>query len=188
MRSSQTARPFVLQVRNFPDAPRLPITAVMRIKRGRQLPLKEDPRAQMGTTRNAPEKIRVLIADDSEEMLNDIEALLASDFDIVGKATDGVSAVEAASRLKPDVIVTDLTMPGLSGIEASRKMLTACPNVPIVLLTLHNDARLVEQALSVGIRGYVHKLTAVEELIPALYYALRGKTFVSPACRRSQPN
>ncbi len=130
--------------------------------------------------------MRVLLADDNEEMLNDVEELLASDFDIVGKATDGVSAVEAAIRLMPDLIVTDLAMPGLSGIEASRKMLTTHPDIPIVLLTLHNDARLVEQALSVGIRGYVHKLTAAEELIPALYCALRGQTFVSPTCRRSQ--
>jgi DNA-binding NarL/FixJ family response regulator len=130
--------------------------------------------------------MRVLLADDNEEMLSDVEELLASDFDIVGKATDGVSAVEAAIRLMPDLIVTDLAMPGLSGIEASRKMLTTRPDMPIVLLTLHNDARLVEQALSVGIRGYVHKLTAAEELIPALYCALRGQTFVSPTCRRSQ--
>jgi DNA-binding NarL/FixJ family response regulator len=138
------------------------------------------------TKQNPPVRMRVLLADDNEEMLNDVEELLASDFDIVGKATDGVSAVEAAIRLMPDLIVTDLAMPGLSGIEASRKMLTTHPDIPIVLLTLHNDARLVEQALSVGIRGYVHKLTAAEDLIPALYCALRGQTFVSPTCRRSQ--
>lgn len=138
------------------------------------------------TKQNPPVRMRVLLADDNEEMLNDVEELLTSDFDIVGKATDGVSAVEAAIRLMPDLIVTDLAMPGLSGIEASRKMLTTRPDIPIVLLTLHNDARLVEQALSVGIRGYVHKLTAAEELIPALYCALRGQTFISPTCRRSR--
>ena len=138
------------------------------------------------TKQNPSVRMRVLLADDNEEMLNDVEELLTSDFEIVGKATDGVSAVEAAIRLMPDLIVTDLAMPGLSGIEASRKMLTTHPDIPIVLLTLHNDARLVEQALSVGIRGYVHKLTAAEDLIPALYCALRGQTFVSPTCRRSQ--
>jgi DNA-binding NarL/FixJ family response regulator len=121
-------------------------------------------------------------------MLNDMEELLASEFDIVGKATDGTSAVEAAIRLRPDLIVTDLAMPSLSGIEASRMMLATRPDMPIVLLTLHNDARLVEQALGVGIRGYVHKLTAGEDLIPALYCALRGQTFVSPTCKQSQPN
>lgn len=130
-------------------------------------------------------KVRVLLADDNEEMANYVEELLASDFDIVGKATDGVSAVEAATRLTPDLIVTDLAMPGLSGIEASRKMLAARPDTPIVMLTLHKDAQLVEQALSAGIRGYVHKLTAAEELIPAVYCALRGQTFVSPSCRQS---
>jgi DNA-binding NarL/FixJ family response regulator len=143
---------------------------------------------QSNTNQNPAVKIRVLLADDNEEMLRDVEELLASDFDIVGKATDGLSAVEAASRLTPDLIVTDLAMPGLSGIEASRKVLTARPDTSIVLLTLHNDARLVEQAFSVGIRGYVHKLTAAEELIPALRCVLRGQTFVSPACRPSRPN
>jgi len=127
-------------------------------------------------------RMRVLLADDEETMLRDIEQLLAADFDIVGKATDGVSAIEAAARLKPDLIVTDLAMPGLGGIEASREMLKAHPGVPIVLLTMHNDAPLVEQALSVGIRGYVHKLTAGEELIPAAYCALKGQTFISPTC------
>ena len=142
----------------------------------------------MNTKQNPPTKMRILLADDSEEMLNDMEELLASDFDVVGKATDGVSAVEAAAKLNPDLIVTDLAMPRLSGIEASRKMLTARPDIPIVMLTFHKDARLVEQALSIGIRGYVHKLTAAEDLIPALYCALRGQTFVSPTCRQSQPN
>lgn len=115
-------------------------------------------------------------------MLSDIEQLLAADFEVVGKATDGASAIEAAARLKPDLIVTDLAMPGLGGIEASREMLKAHPGVPIVLLTMHNDAPLVEQALSAGIRGYVHKLTAGEELIPAAYCALNGQTFVSATC------
>ena len=139
----------------------------------------------MNTKQNPPVKMRVLLADDSVAMLNDVEELLASDFDVVGKTTDGVSVVEAATRLIPDLIVTDLAMPGLSGIEASRKMLRARPDIPIVMLTSHNDARLVEQAFSVGILGYVHKLTAAEELIPALYCALRGQTFVSPTCRQS---
>jgi DNA-binding NarL/FixJ family response regulator len=142
----------------------------------------------MNIKQKPPVKMRVLLADDSEQMLNDMEELLASDFDIVGKATDGISVVEAASRLVPDLIVTDLSMPGISGIEASRKMLEAYPDMPIVLITFHKDAHLVEEALSVGIRGYVHKLTAAEELIPALYCALRGQTFVSASCRQSQPN
>jgi DNA-binding NarL/FixJ family response regulator len=142
----------------------------------------------MNTKQKPPVKMRVLLADDSEQMLNDVEDLLASDFDIVGKATDGISVVEAASQLIPDLIVTDFSMPGISGIEASRKMLKTRPDMPIVLLTFHNDAHLVEEALSVGIRGYVQKLTAAEELIPALYSALRGQTFVSPSCRRSPSN
>jgi DNA-binding NarL/FixJ family response regulator len=129
--------------------------------------------------------MRVLLADDQETILRDIEQLLTPDFEIVGTAMDGVSAIEAAARLQPDLIVTDLTMPRLGGIEASREMLKARPEVPIVLLTMHNDPHLVELALSVGIRGYVHKLAAGEDLIPAAYCALKGQTFISSACRKS---
>jgi DNA-binding NarL/FixJ family response regulator len=139
----------------------------------------------MNEQKSLPARMRVLLADDQETILREIEELLTADFDIVGTATDGVSAIEAAARLQPDLIVTDLAMPRLGGIEASREMLKVRPGVPIVLLTMHNDPQLVEHALSVGIRGYVHKLAAGEELIPAAYCALKGETFISPACRKS---
>jgi DNA-binding NarL/FixJ family response regulator len=114
-------------------------------------------------------------------MLQTMEDLLASDFEVVGKVTNGIAMVEEASRLRPDVIVTDLAMPGLTGIEASREALRTTPGVPIVVLTMHIERRFVEDALSAGVRGYVHKLTAGEDLIPAMRCALKGETFVSPA-------
>jgi DNA-binding NarL/FixJ family response regulator len=125
-------------------------------------------------------KLRVLIADDHEWMLETIDGLLAADFDVVGRVKDGVAMVEAASRLQPDVIVTDLTMPGLTGIEASRETLKARPGVPIVLLTMHNETHFVEDALKAGVRGYVHKMAAGDELIPAVLRVLKGETFISP--------
>jgi DNA-binding NarL/FixJ family response regulator len=128
-------------------------------------------------------RARVLIADDSESVMREIENLLAPDFDIVGKARNGIDLVEEASRLGPDLIVTDLEMPGLSGIEASRAALHVRPEVPILLLTSHGDRELVYRALNAGIRGYVLKLSAGEELIPAVHGALRGEIFISPALR-----
>jgi DNA-binding NarL/FixJ family response regulator len=139
----------------------------------------------MNVEKNLPIKTRVLLADDQETILRDIEELLTADFDIVGTASDGVSAIEAAARLQPDLIVTDLAMPRLGGIEASREMLKARPGLPIVLLTMNDDPQVVKHAMSVGIRGFVHKLTAGDELIPAAHCALRGETFISPACRKS---
>lgn len=131
-------------------------------------------------------KVRVLLADDHVVMLQQIEDLLASDFEVVGKVTDGVAMVEAATRLQPDLIVTDLAMPGLTGIEASREMLKTRPDVPIVLLTMLSERQFVEDAFLAGVRCYVHKLAAGEELIPAMQCALNGQSFVSPAFRESK--
>jgi DNA-binding NarL/FixJ family response regulator len=130
-------------------------------------------------------KLRVLIADDHESMLEMLSELLAADFDVVGQVKDGTSMVEAARRLQPDLIVTDLAMPGLTGIEASRETLKARPDVPIILLTMHNETQFVEAALRAGVRGYVHKLAAGDELIPAMLCALQGQTFISPVFRKS---
>jgi DNA-binding NarL/FixJ family response regulator len=128
-------------------------------------------------------RTRVLLADDSEHMMREIEYLMAADFDIAGKATNGMEMVSEAARLRPDLIVTDLEMPELSGIEASRAALKECPGMPIVLLTSYGDRHLVQEALRVGIRAYVLKPSASEELIPAAHGALRGETFVSPSLR-----
>jgi DNA-binding NarL/FixJ family response regulator len=128
-------------------------------------------------------RTRVLLADDSAAVMREIEYLLQDDFEIVGKATNGIDLVQETARLKPDLIVTDLEMPGLSGIEASREALRAHPDMPILLLTSHGDRHLVRQALNAGIRGYVLKLSAADELIPAVHGALRGETWISPALR-----
>jgi len=125
----------------------------------------------------------VLLADDSEEVIRELEFLMEPDFEIVGKVGDGVALLQEFSRLQPDLIVTDLEMPGLSGIEASREALKVRPGLPIVLLTAHGDRRLAQEALNAGISAYIEKFSAAEELIPAAYGALRGNTFVSPGLR-----
>jgi DNA-binding NarL/FixJ family response regulator len=112
--------------------------------------------------------------------MREIENLMAPYFDIVGKAVNGLALVEDAARLQPDLIVTDLEMPGLSGIEASREALKARPELPIMLLTTHGDRHLAQEALNLGIRAYIHKFGAWEELIPAAHGVLRGETFISP--------
>jgi DNA-binding NarL/FixJ family response regulator len=128
-------------------------------------------------------RARVLIADDSEPVMREIEGLLSADFEIIGKVTNGIDLVSEAARLRPDLIVTDLEMPGLSGIEASRAALETSPEQPILLLTSHSDRGLVQAALDAGIRGYVLKLAAGDELITAAKYALQGGTFISPLLR-----
>jgi DNA-binding NarL/FixJ family response regulator len=98
----------------------------------------------------------------------------------VGKAANGLALVEEMTRLRPDLIVTDLEMPGMNGIEASRAALKIKPGLPILLLTAHADARLAQEAMEAGISGFILKFSAADELIPAAQGALRGETFISP--------
>jgi DNA-binding NarL/FixJ family response regulator len=125
-------------------------------------------------------KPRLLLADDHDDILLETRALLAADFEVVGTACDGLALISAALELKPDVIVTDAMMPRLNGIDASREILRRQLCNAIVLLTVYGDPELVKTALDAGIRGYVLKVNAGDELIPAIHEALRGGTFVSP--------
>jgi DNA-binding NarL/FixJ family response regulator len=127
-------------------------------------------------------KLRVLLVDDHEPLLRQIKSLLSPEFEIVGAVTNGSDMVTAAAQLRPDVIVADVAMPGLSGIDASRLVRERHPDLPIVMLSMHKDSELVQQALGAGALGYVHKLSAGEELIPAIYSAARGQVFISPSC------
>ena len=130
-------------------------------------------------------KKRLVLADDHIELLGTIEQLLCAHFDVVGTAVDGLTLVMLTEALRPDVVVTDIRMPGLSGIDAARRILQQKVCEAIVLLTVYDDLRLVRSALEAGIRGYVLKASAGEELIPAIEEALQGRVFVSRHVRPS---
>jgi two-component system nitrate/nitrite response regulator NarL len=102
---------------------------------------------------------------------------------VVGIARNGHEMIAASHQLQPDVIVTDIEMPEMSGIEAGREVLRTRPDVPIVLLTMHADRKLLEIALEAGFRGYVLKLNAGKELPLAIYEVMAGRIFISPALR-----
>jgi DNA-binding NarL/FixJ family response regulator len=124
-------------------------------------------------------RIRVLIADDHEGVLDDIRGLLEPEFEVVGAVGDGQSLISAADTFQPDVIVTDISMPRLNGIEAARLIIQKNPASRIILLTVYKDSALIEQGLSAGALGYVLKLKADEELSLAIHSALEDKRFVS---------
>jgi len=130
-------------------------------------------------------KRRLLLADDHTELLEEIQQLVATHFDVVGTAGDGVTLVKMAKALQPDVVVTDIRMPELSGIDAACIILQEKACKAIVLLTMYDDSSLIRSALDVGILGYVLKATAGEELIPAIEQALKGGVFVSRAIGRA---
>ena len=128
---------------------------------------------------------RVLLADDHQVVAQGLKSMLLAEFDLAGVVTDGRAMVEAAKTLAPDVIVADVTMPVLNGIDALEVLRQEGLDVPVVFLTMHNQAGYARRALRAGAAGYVLKLAAPEELIQAIRIALDGGTFVSPALARA---
>ncbi|MFZ4479254.1 MAG: response regulator [Rhodoferax sp.] len=129
---------------------------------------------------NLPRRPRVLIADDHLLVAEALKSLLAPEFDLVGVVQDGRALVEAARRLKPDLIVSDVTMPHLNGIDALLQLRQGGEQVPVVFLTMHRDAIFARRALDAGASGFVLKHSAPMELIVALRAALEGKTYLTP--------
>ncbi len=124
-------------------------------------------------------KLRVLLAEDNSSVLQETRNLLRREFDLVATAENGLHLIDAAKEFKPDIVVTDINMPELNGIEAGRRILAlgCCKN--IVALSATNCPEIVRLAFEAGIRGYVLKEDAGEELISAIYAAARGKVFLS---------
>jgi DNA-binding NarL/FixJ family response regulator len=124
--------------------------------------------------------IRVLLADDHKIVLDGLRSLLEDDFELVGTVEDGRALVSAAEQLRPDVIVVDVSMPLLNGIEAVRQIKEHNPRIHVVFLTMHPDVTYAVRAFEVGASGYVLKHSAASDLITAIREAHRGRTYVSP--------
>ena len=129
------------------------------------------------------EVVRVLLADDHAVVREGLKALINSqaDMTVVGEATDGVEAVEAARRLQPDVLVMDLSMPKLGGAEATMIVRQECPAVRVLALTVHAERSYLRQLLSAGASGYVLKRAASEELVRAVRAVAGGGVYIDPA-------
>jgi DNA-binding NarL/FixJ family response regulator len=130
--------------------------------------------------------IRVLIADDHAIVRGGLEQLLATadDIELVGAAGDGAEAVEQAAVTRPDVVLMDLSMPGLDGAEATRQIVTAAPEVRVVALTSFSDDRHILDALSAGAMGYVLKHAGPDELLAAIRAAAAGDAPLDPKAGR----
>jgi DNA-binding NarL/FixJ family response regulator len=118
---------------------------------------------------------RVLVADDHAGNIQLLRSLLEADFEVVGAVQNGHALVGAAENLSPDVIVSDIGMPGLDGIEAAKRILCQNPAARIVFVTVHDEPEMVRRSLAIGAFGYVLKMVAAEELVPAVRAALRGE-------------
>lgn len=124
---------------------------------------------------------RILLADDHALVIEGLESLLSPDFEVVGTVHDGIALVEAAQRLQPEVVVTDIGMPKMNGLEAVNQIQKAGANAKVIFLTMHLDVDLVTQGMRLGAAGYVIKNSASHELRTAIDVALEGGTYVSPA-------
>jgi DNA-binding NarL/FixJ family response regulator len=124
-------------------------------------------------------RAKVLLADDHEKVAAALARLLRDDFDLVATVHDGEALVDAARRLRPDVIVADIEMPVVTGLEALRQLRTEGITLPILFLTAHSDALLAAAAIRAGAAGFVLKIAAGDELVEAIGEVLAGRVYVS---------
>ncbi len=131
--------------------------------------------------------IRILIADDHGVIRAGMRALLSGtrNLQVVGEASDGEEVLQLAKTLRPDIILLDISMPGLSGIEITRHLHQVLPEVRVLILTLHEDLGLMREAIRAGAAGYVIKRAVDVELMNAIFTVSRGDMYVHPALTRA---
>lgn len=131
--------------------------------------------------------IRILIADDHTVVRTGLRALLdrAPDMETIGEATDGTEALRLASELRPDVVLLDISMPGSSGIETTKLLKEAWPDIRVLILTVHKDEKLLQEAIKAGASGYITKNALEPELINAIHAVWRGDLYVHPTMTRA---
>jgi DNA-binding NarL/FixJ family response regulator len=127
---------------------------------------------------------RVILADDHTLVADALAQLLAPHCEIVATVADGHALLDSAALLNPDVVVADIAMPLLNGLEAGRQLKEKMPGVKLVFLTMNEDPELAVEALKVGASAYVSKKSAASELLSAIHVVLRGKTYVTPKIAR----
>ena len=123
---------------------------------------------------------RVFLADDHSILLEAFRHLLEPRFEIVGTATDGIQMLAMVTKLQPDVVVLDITMPNLNGLDAAAKLKKKLPDIKIVFLTMNEDPELVTEAFRIGANGYLLKKSAAAELFQAIEVVLNSRSYVTP--------
>jgi DNA-binding NarL/FixJ family response regulator len=126
-------------------------------------------------------KLRIVVADDNADFLNELKSVLETEFDVVATATDGKSALETVRSCSPDVVVLDIGMPGLNGIEVTKELSRHGPRPAVVICSVENDPQTIEAAREAGALSYVFKSRIRKDLVAAVKSVVRGQSFVSPA-------
>lgn len=125
-------------------------------------------------------RIRVLLAEDHRAVADELRALLELECEVVEVVCDGIALVQSTTRLTPDVVVADISMPGLDGLSAAERIRQKDPAGRVVFVTVSADEDVVERAFRIGALGYVLKLSAGDDLLPAIRAAMRNERYVSP--------
>lgn len=136
----------------------------------------------MPNLKNTIERVRVVVADDNKQVRDMVVKLLSPEFEVIGTASDGAAALEMVMLLEPEIVVLDITMPVISGIETSAQLKRKGSNVKTVFLTVHEDPDYIRAALKSGASSYVVKSQMATDLSTALQTALKGNFFISPCC------
>jgi DNA-binding NarL/FixJ family response regulator len=129
-------------------------------------------------------KTRVLLAEDHTVVAEGLQALLKDTFELVGVVHDGRALLDAAEKLHPDVIVTDISMPLLNGLDAIRQIRSRRPDAKVIVLTMHRETQLAAQAFRAGVSGYLLKISPGEELIKAIREVAQGRSYVTTLLAR----
>jgi len=128
---------------------------------------------------------RVVLADDHTLVLEAFCNLLSPEVDVVGTAADGRELIKIVRKLEPDIVVTDISMPNLNGVDACIKLLKLAPDTKIIFLTVHNDPDVVAEVIRAGAKGYLLKSSASSELLQAIKAVAAGKTYITPLVTES---
>lgn len=129
-------------------------------------------------------RVKVLVADDHTILAEGLKGLMEKDYDLIGIVADGRALVEAANRLKPDIVVTDISMPLLNGLDAMRQLKKEGTNARFIFLTMHANPQYATEAFRAGANGYLLKQSAADEFLAAMREVLKGRTYITPLIAR----
>jgi DNA-binding NarL/FixJ family response regulator len=129
-------------------------------------------------------KPRLLLADDHTLVLEGLKKILESDFELAGAAENGRDLLRLAEELKPDVVLLDISMPQLNGIDACKQLLKSSPQAKVIFVTMHADSDYVSEAFRAGASGYLLKRSAASELVNAIHEVMKGRYYVTPLVTR----
>ncbi len=131
-------------------------------------------------------KIRLMLVDDHDVVRTGLKSFLQTqpDFDVIAEAGDGLQAIEVAREVKPDIVLMDITMPGMDGLEATRQLRNLLPDTQVLALTVHEDKQYFMEMLGAGASGYITKQAAADELVEAIHTLSAGHVYLQPALAR----